>query len=76
MLSEIHYGYVPVVTAFGKQIGDSLIAFGLGHQIVKHENDSFTVVYLDSRVCCSQSLSKVFSSKYHQREVAIVKKAI
>ena len=57
-----------MVASFCKQIGDSLVAFGVGHQIVKHEYVPFTCVYnynvgrLDGPVCRLQILSLVLSS--------------
>ena len=45
-MGEINYGYVPVVTPLGKQIDDSLVAFGLGNQIVKHKQVLFPSIYI------------------------------
>ena len=35
-----------MVNTFGKQVGNSLITFGLSHQIVKHEYIPFAHVYI------------------------------
>ena len=37
VLSQIHERYISVMTAFGKEIGYSLVAFCFGHQVVKND---------------------------------------